>query len=108
VRVIAITPSKCCYHSHNERHSHVYQLPVPPDQTDLTKALVTISYEDTSLEVFAHRFEGGQRLLLSDETCLQLIDMLSRDQSFQIQVGGYCSYVIPENFQCQYDALLNH
>lgn len=84
---------------------NLLQLPVPPDPTDLSKAVVTISDDCKSYQISVHRFEGGQRLLVPNEVSQQLIELLLNDQSFKISVGSYRSDIIPANFQKLYNTL---
>jgi hypothetical protein len=85
---------------------NIYCLSFPQEQNDSSKTLVTISTSNDTQEVLAHRFEGGQRLLLPDEAASNIICKLLNNQIITIAVGRYSSDIIPQGFAKNYFRLL--
>jgi len=76
------------------------QIPYLPN--DEMHAGVTIAIEDQEYYFIADRFEGGQKVLLSDDALQIIINALLEGYFIDISIGRYETTLSPDNFACVY------
>ncbi len=84
---------------------NVFALEFPSLPEDPAKAKVIISFEDRESITYGFKLQGGQRLLLPDETAQEITAALLEGQSFCLKVGKYESTIIPNGFQRAFQEL---
>jgi len=66
---------------------------------------VTLKINDQAHTFIAERLEGGQSLLLSEESTQLIVEALLEQTSVDVTAGRYQTILIPDNFEKTYRAL---
>lgn len=88
-----------------QMHLNVHSLPLIalPDMPG--RVLINVTIDDTSFEELAFLMQGGQRMLLTQETCETLIEALLCNKAIELRVGRYKSVLVPADFQIAFNKL---
>lgn len=86
-------------------HINVHSLCIVPLKDDPGKALVMITIDGEEYKEPAFWLQGGQRLLLTDETSQKIIEALICNKTVEIKVGRFKNTLIPDNFEQAYNQL---
>lgn len=81
---------------------HVHSHPIRPYKGDAKKALVQIKTPGETKNFIAHRHEGGQRLLLSEEAKDYIVKALHEGENVVVSTSGYSSTLTAESFDKKY------
>lgn len=77
---------------------NVYSMEFSPHLSDKSKTEVLICIDQEEHTFMAHRMEGGQRLLLTDDARLLLTKALSDKKSIVIRSGRFIVEIIADDF----------
>jgi hypothetical protein len=80
----------------------VHSQTIPPYRGNPKEALVSIKVDDQVFSGVAQRHEGGQRVRLTLDLQEQLIQALQTKKSVQLQLEGYQSLIMADDFPKQF------
>lgn len=86
-------------------HLNVHSLPIPPCADVPDRALVMISFDGDEYIEHAYWLQGGQRLLLTEETRQKIVEALICNQNIEIRVSRYKTRLVSDNFEQLYNRL---
>ncbi|MEC7838403.1 MAG: hypothetical protein VX777_00015 [Chlamydiota bacterium] len=78
-------------------NAHTLEFPAQKEHPDKSKVHITI--DDEEIETSAYRLQGGQRLLLDDDSRKLIVDALNNNKSVTIKVGRYKTVLSPKGFK---------
>lgn len=67
----------------------VTSLPIPPLHENSSMSQITLTIEDDTETVMAHRIAGGQKLILPENTLQKILRALQQKQSVTLKTGRY-------------------
>lgn len=82
-------------------------VPVPKNQNDPCKATVKCQVQEEVFFVEAERLEGGQRLLIPEDSANKITEFLLQNETINIRIGHYKALIQPCMFQTQYQKLIS-
>lgn len=91
-------------------HLHLYALTLlfPCNADDENHADITLLIEEETFTFTAERLQGGQCLLLPEETKQLIICSLLEKKCVEIHVGRYQTTLTHENFGKNYETLISN
>lgn len=95
-----------CSNGDMQLNLNIHTLQFPMDSDDGSHATVNVIINEDIFPYTANRLLGGQRIVMPQEACQQIIGALLEGNNVDITVGRYETTLLSEGFAKHYDELV--